>query len=125
MSGPKINRRSTLKLLTGGAILALPGLLFLSPPAPLWRRRIASIVHDTVSDGLSDAQLEAFLDHSMPWAGRVNTALVLNPQFSRLICTEFILNSNLVENGFDIESYEFVEKSAACNPFFWATANSA
>jgi len=40
--------------------------------------------------------------------------------FDRKLCTEFLLNSNLTDNGYDIESYEFRKLPEACQPFLVA-----
>lgn len=74
-------------------------------------------LHRTVSDRIDRQQINEFVA-----LARRNFDWVLHPltkveDFDRKLCTEFILNSNLPDIGYDFESYEFVEMPDACQPF--------
>jgi hypothetical protein len=49
-----------------------------------------------------------------PWIMHPHTRIA---DFDRKLCTEFILNSNLIDFEYDIESYAFIEAAGACQPF--------
>lgn len=78
---------------------------------------VLSSLRRTVSPEVGGHQLEAFLALAMrnfSWVFHPLTALEV---FDRKICTEFLLNSNLISNGFMMSSYEFSEYPGVCNPF--------
>ncbi len=74
----------------------------------------------TVSASIHPGQLEEFVSlarREFPWVLHPLTKI---EDFERKLCTEFLMNSNLIENGYSIENYEFSEYSGACNPFLAA-----
>lgn len=79
-----------------------------------------SSLRKTVSERIDARQIADFVA-----LARRDFEWVLHPltkvdDFDRKLCTEFLLNSNLIDNGYDIESYEFVEFPGACQPFLLA-----
>lgn len=76
----------------------------------------------TVSLKIRREQIEEFVSlarREFPW---VLHPLTKTEDFERKLCTEFLMNSNLIENGYDIERYEFSEYPGACSPFLYATS---
>jgi hypothetical protein len=75
----------------------------------------------TVSNKVRTEQIKEFIlfaRREFPWILHPLTKI---DDFERKLCTEFLMNSNLIENGYDIQSYEFSEYPGACSPFLYAT----
>lgn len=74
-------------------------------------------LHRTVSPKVMPHQVRELVElaqRNFPW---VMHPLTKTEDFDRKVCTEFLINSNLIENGYDIENYEFSEYPGACSPF--------
>lgn len=74
----------------------------------------------TVSPEVQKHQMGEFVTlakQKFSWVFHPLTALEV---FDRKLCTEFLINSNLIGNGFMISAYEFVEYPGVCNPFEYA-----
>jgi hypothetical protein len=83
---------------------------------------ILASLRRTVSDQVRREQIEEFVSlarREFPW---VLHPLTKVDDFERKLCSEFLLNSNLIENGYDIRAYEFAEYSGACSPFLYANS---
>lgn len=118
-----LSRRSLLKIATGVAVAAVPTAAFMRYEHSFVKRRVVSIVRRTVSDRLTDKDLRGFLTHFQPALLRISVRTALSAEFERIVCTRFIINSNLIDYGFNAENYEFIEDSQ-CNPFFFAAVAS-
>jgi hypothetical protein len=71
----------------------------------------------TVSPEVEKGQLGEFIalaKRKFDWVFHPLTSIEV---FDRKLCTEFLVNSNLIGNGYEFPAYEFVEYSGACNPF--------
>lgn len=81
---------------------------------------VVKSLHRTVSDKIRPDQVKGLIElakRDFPW---VLHPLTRTEDFDRKLCTEFIMNSNLIDNGYDITGYEFSEYSGACSPFLYA-----
>lgn len=78
---------------------------------------VTKILKETVSPLVRHEHTKEFLafaKRDVAWAFSPSTPV---DEFRRQICTAFIINSNLIETGYDMNRYEFMEYGGACNPF--------
>jgi hypothetical protein len=83
------------------------------------------VVHDafletlqrTVSPNIVSEQIGDFIELAQRKFAWVLHPLTKTEDFERKLCSEFLINSNLIENGYDVGSYEFSEYPGVCSPF--------
>ncbi len=78
---------------------------------------VTKVLKETVSHLVRRKQTTEFLTFAkreIAWAFHPSTPV---DEFRRQICTAFIINSNLIETGYDMGRYEFMEYGGVCSPF--------
>ncbi|MBY3150858.1 hypothetical protein HFO56_00245 [Rhizobium laguerreae] len=78
---------------------------------------VTKILKETVSPLVRREQTKDFLAFAKRELAGVFSPETPVEEFRRQICTAFIINSNLVEIGYDMTKYEFIEYGGACSPF--------
>ena len=81
---------------------------------------VVAALQETVGPGITRVKSRdfiAFARKEFSWIFHPSTD---RETFKRVLCTNFILNSNLPGNGFEIGAYEFQQYAGACNPFLYS-----
>lgn len=122
----KISRRMLLLSSTTGAVAVSGGLAFHGyrsryPTHVIGNSNTVADVlgslKETVGPGVTQGMLPDFLKLIRRDFSWIFHPMTEKQTFRRVLCSEFIINSNLPENNFDIAAYQFQESAGLCSPF--------